>query len=233
MTQKGLPVRQAGLAPILIVLLLAVALMGSFYLGTLYQLNKNSNLYDNPASLWPTLTDQSLQDWNIYINPKFKFAFKYPKIGIIDEGVYDPLGRCRGLYMYPNGDIRAIENKLYDTQIIILCNKIEPNTKTKDFAKENSEFGQPFMELVSDKNYHTITIDGHEATTVDYMLTDEIDKALNDMDIRTRRLPKGYKTKIVYIKNGDVMLIIKAGSLLYKEDADQFDQILSTFKFTQ
>lgn len=243
MKQKGLPVRQAGLAPILIVILIAVILVGSFYLGKQYQLAKNPNLYDNPSSLWPTSTNQSLKDWHIYVNPRFRFAFKYPRIGFINEGGYLPIdiqlnpGSYGALLnLYPDENKRSVENKLYDTGINISYYKTKENQGVKDFIDKINSFGEPggepYMQLLPRENYRSTAIDGREATIVDYVVTSEIAKKIKDAyGMKIKQLPEGYKTKIVFIKNRDFIYILEAGSLLYEEDENQFNQILSTFKF--
>lgn len=241
MKQKGLSVRQAGLAPVVIVVLIVTSLISSFYLGTQYQLNKKANLYDNPASLWSNEKNQSLKDWHIYINPRFQIAFKYPKIGFINEGGYSPVDIKPGyeelLTLYPYGDTRVVEDKLYDTKITISYYRVRDERNTKDFIEKINNFGdpggEPYMKLLPRENYNITTIDGREATVVDYVVTSEIAKKIkDDFMMKIIQLPESYKTKIVYIKSKDFIYILKAGSLLYKEDEDLFNQILSTFKFT-
>lgn len=236
------------ISTILNILFVIITLIIGFYLGTKYQLDKNPNLYKNPSSLWQTTTDQSLKGWHIYINPRFKFAFKYPELAHVQEiGYYYPAessfnnySRGELLNLYLPGYNNAVKDILYDTKVSIHFYTNKNTEKFLDFVKKinylSAPGGEPYMEMLPNENYHSTKIDGREAIIVDYFVTDKILKEMEKvysagMVKPLPKRPEDYKTKIVYIRDKDFIFILNAGSLLQREDAVFFDQILSTFKF--
>ena len=83
MSQKGLPVRQAGSAPILIVLILA-AIGGAYYLGTKKpsvvptQVVTSQTPQPTPAASPAPTGAGETATWKTYTNTVHKFSIKYP-----------------------------------------------------------------------------------------------------------------------------------------------------------
>ncbi|MBI2315243.1 hypothetical protein HYU93_04285 [Candidatus Daviesbacteria bacterium] len=204
----------------------------SFYLGFSYYKWTTPNLYKQPQILWDQkIENPKTKGWHIYLNPRFNFAFKYPKDSTFQEG-YSPIDDT---YQYgwikfiPPGGSQT-DNQLYNIEISINVNKLDQDVNVKDYVKKSGL--KPYIEFLPDQNYHDILVDGRSAVAVDYEVTDEIiRKQKSYFQTKGSPLPKGYKSKLVFIKNKNLIYTITSGSLLYKEDEDQFGVLVSTFKF--
>ncbi len=102
MTQKGLPVRQAGLAPILIVVLIIVAL-GGYLIYANYSNNQTTiTPSSTPSAINPTPISSAASpvpngsgksaNWKTYTNRMFGYSLKYPQNWLLNEDYADQNG---------------------------------------------------------------------------------------------------------------------------------------------
>lgn len=86
--QKGLPVHQAGLAPIVIIILIAILSVGGYLLYS--QQTRPTPPPQNPAvtppapqaTPAPSPTPDETTNWKTYTSTKYNFSFKYPETWI-------------------------------------------------------------------------------------------------------------------------------------------------------
>lgn len=156
--------------------------------------------------------DSVVANWKVYTNTKYNFSFQYPPDYKINETNI------------------SVNSKLESSAIIL---SVEPTNFTGSYVTEDP--GIYFIVTRVDKNtiirnrfdkstgYEFIKVGSYEAAVKNILITSTY----------TGELPVGYKAKQVYIKKDDLIYEIESGNI---HDPDSiikiFDQVISTFKFT-
>ncbi|MBL7036615.1 hypothetical protein ISR94_02080 [Candidatus Microgenomates bacterium] len=198
-----------------ILLLLAVAAAGFFAYQTQNLVKQMQEL--KVASIQPTSvpspkpsTDPT-SDWEIYENSKFGFSFKFPK----EWGTYfsETENKSFNLFVAPLAIIKEISD-LFERGggfgggkfLTLTINKLEeaPSYKSDEYQKVSSE--TLILDGISGIRYHT------------------------DVILDMQGFDAGDKIETIVVKTSNGYFIIGLLDYQYK---NLFDQILSTFSFTE
>lgn len=203
--QKGRACRQAGFAPIIIILIVllfsAGIIGGAYYFKTTLEKPKISDQKPTTPKVTPTSTsaDETV-NWKTYINKKFNYSIKYPSELIVGNGL-DPesaFDYVDNLYLYDkNGNFLDISHR-----------ENPNNLSAKDWL--NSEDGKSFN--YNNSHYKSLDTSSLAWYIFDPPLTFSLDSA-------------AFKWGL--FNNADIFLV---GNKTKISD-DIIEQILSTFKF--
>ena len=199
MKQKGLPVRQAGLAPILIVVLIAVLAVGGYLI---YKLPRTSVSPPAPQTTpAPSPTPDATTNWKTYQTERdnISFSFKYPSIW------ESPFLYCKTPPTYP------YELNANCLNIVLF---------TKDLPKENQEPADNSFILAEEIFFRLGSYQAkRKVYNINYDDPDTYQVWAYDS------LGKPFFLFLAWIGRG-------SDRATSKEFINIFDQILSTFKFT-
>ena len=228
--------KQKGLAPILIVLLIAVGIGG--YLLYQKQLKPVSVPQPSPSPVVSPESSNSAQttnpdligaNWKTYTNTKYSFTVNYPSDWKIDE-------LTMPINLNKSGDSASVVNFNapgfptpgvgLDGGIGFFVHMTDGNVKVMDWVKNNG-----YKSL--DSSYQTVNIGGFDAIKINSVMTqDKRNKILSLPGGRGGPMPVGYKAIFTYIQKGDLIFEIQAGKIINPDDFLKIvDQILSTFRF--
>lgn len=197
--------KQKGLAPILIVLLIALGIGG--YL--LYQKQQQTiQAPPTPTSTFESTNSAETANWKTYANDKYNFSFKYPsnfsQVPIAQNTLeFTPVP-------WPSGEIGENELKKVGYGIGVLVSPTKKQT-LKDLVDSYDRF-----KTRADYSKVPTTIDNVSA----YKLTD----VAMDFPTDAISLLKNSQEYFIYVKYYSLEKKIEAKNV--------FDQIISTFKFT-
>lgn len=153
-------------------------------------------------------------NWKTYTNTKYGFSLKYPdNLKIIEDSssessfsiVFDSIGQT-GI---------TVMGKDYDKQPYVGISRVE-----YEGALKNTLLNQPYQDLQTKRKFiktGEYIIDGKKFAILKVQLVS---------DVIDSRLPEQYGTEIMGIVGDNLYRF-------YPVDNPQFNQILSTFKFTQ
>lgn len=198
--------REKGLAPIVVVLIVA-GLFGAFYLGKTYG---KPAVEQTPPTSSPTLstTEDETANWKTYENTKYKYSFQYPAELKVDLGVSGaPADDSKLETIY--------QIKLHDAkQTNIWVSVLETNYKSISEFSDSLETSRANSGKISVLSKETTILDRVQA--IRYVIPQP---------------EAGNTLRVSAILNGYVYTLT-----LDSPDSDKttiFDQILSTFRFTQ
>lgn len=236
--------KQKGLAPILIVLLIALGIGG--YL--IYQKQakpvavpqQTSESTPVPAPTFESTNSVAssspngageFANWKTYTNTKYGFIVNYPSDWKVGEFTVP-------VSLNKSGDSAPIVNFQapgfptpgvgLDGGIGFFVHMPEGDKVLADWVKDNG-YKSP------DAAYETIKMAGYNAVRINSVMTqDRRNEILSLPGGRGGPMPVGYKAIFIYIQKGDFIFQIQAGKITNPDDFLKIvDQILSTFKFTQ
>lgn len=197
--------KQKGLAPLIIVLIIAV-LAGGGYIGYKYfKSNFNITPVTSPTPINETPPEDPTANWKTYINPTEKFSFKYPPTWTIDTK--DEKGDDRGENI-------IVKLSKGEATIQIYANMMGIGGVGRDYQ------GTPV--IVGGVNLFRYKITGADDKTIIIGFTDELTQSLGLF----RTNGKTYGISMNYPVTLDKT---QQGTDLEKE----FDMIFSTFKFAK
>lgn len=220
MKQKGLPVRQTGLAPILIVVLMAVLTVGGYLI---YKLPRNVVAPPTPQTtpvLSPTPSPANgtaeTANWKTYRNAKYKYSVDYPNtFQVIEAKIGDPTKKCCATVLLKNELQKVTFNEeLGESTIIVYSNP--RNLTLEQWTYEHYLFTRVDGEEVDQRTGNS-NLDGKLAKTA---LLFEFDR---------------HRKTITTLYNGNFYEIIfdeiNPNDQKLDEHKKIYNQILSTFRF--
>ena len=223
--QKGLLIRQAGLAPILIVLIIATLVGGYLIYQNQPKLTPSpkptTQPSPSPAGVIPIPNGSGeTATWKTYVDNNYRYSIQYPPTYKLTPSKIS--GNNFIIPAYIKGDLSIVIS--HDTNPQYLSVKAWVD---KRYAASK----KAFLECGQNSGANSC---GHGPPTVyteKEIIVDNIKSLYQD----TEEAPAGRTIK-VYIPNNNIVLTISMSvmgiSPIDQESLQKFNQILSTFKFT-
>lgn len=204
--------KQKGFAPIIILVLIALAVVG--YFGYKNYWPKLQTLVVSPT---PTATDDPTANWKTYTNTAYGFSFKYPSDLKVEQMGTSPYEQYKLVYMgKKQGDSGRTQTSLFDGYVFYVSSR---GTDSVDKVAQDTFNGskENCYEQTKWSNITTSTLGGRASKT--YSVTN----CLGDYTEN-------------FVSNGkntfEITQIYIGGSPEYSQYKSITNQILSTFKFT-
>lgn len=197
---------------LLVVLILLAVGLGAYFLGkekfsTKLNLPPSPNLLPSLTESSPTPTPVPIENWKIYKNERFGYTFKYPPYWVVIDSI--PVEKRKQIFVAPPW----VADKF----------KSGGNFGGGDFLNIGIRIDDNFSPAKSD-NFHTVS---QKITTIDDLPA--VEYTINWL-ISVHGTSKGsVETEVVLEKSGEKYIF----SSYKKENKVIFDQMLSTFKFTE